>query len=181
MITAFIIGCEIGFWLFVLIGLLCRYIFRLKKLGAIFLIATPLIDLALVIATIYDLRGGATATFAHSLAAIYIGVSIAWGHRMIKWADERFAHRFAGGPAPARKPKYGKDHARYERNGWLHHLLAWVIGAAILYGMILMVGDAVRTEVLFNTLRLWSIILVIDFVVSFSYSLWPRTKKAESN
>ncbi|MGO4184571.1 hypothetical protein AB4Z17_25660 [Paenibacillus sp. TAF43_2] len=181
MITAFIIGCEIGFWLFVLIGLLCRYIFRLKKLGAIFLIATPLIDLALVIATIYDLRGGATATFAHSLAAIYIGVSIAWGHRMIKWADERFAHRFAGGPAPARKPKYGEDHARYERNGWLHHLLAWVIGAAILYGMILMVGDAVRTEVLFNTLRLWSIILVIDFVISFSYSLWPRAKKAESN
>lgn len=181
MITAFIICCEIGFWLFVLIGLLCRYIFRLKKLGAIFLIATPLIDLALVIATIYDLRGGATATFAHSLAAIYIGVSIAWGHRMIKWADERFAHRFAGGPAPARKPKYGKDHARYERNGWLHHLLAWVIGAAILYGMILMVGDAVRTEVLFNTLRLWSIILVIDFVISFSYSLWPRAKKAESN
>jgi hypothetical protein len=177
MITAFIIGCEIGFWVFVLAGLLFRYIFKLKMLGTLFLLATPLIDLALVIATVYDLRGGAEATFAHSLAAVYIGVSIAFGHRMIKWADERFAHRFAGGPAPAGKPKFGIEHARYERNGWLHHLLAWAIGSIILYGMIRMVGDAARTEALFQTLRLWSLVLGIDFLISFSYTLWPRKKK----
>ena len=180
MITAFIIGCEIGFWVFVLAGLLCRYIFRLKKLGFLFLLGTPLIDLALVVATVYDLRGGAEATFAHSLAAVYIGVSIAFGHRMIKWADERFAHRFAGGPVPASKPKYGKEHARFERSGWLHHLLAWAIGSVILYGMIWMVGDEARTESLFHTFRLWSLVLGIDFIISFSYTLWPRKKKAVS-
>lgn len=180
MITAFIIACEIGFWLFVLGGLLCRYIFRLKRLGAFLLICTPLVDLALVIATVYDLRDGSEASFAHSVAAVYIGVSIAFGHRMIKWADERFAHRFASGPAPTGKPKHGKEHAHYERVGWLHHLLAWVIGSAILYGMIRMVGDETRTEALFNTLRLWSLILGIDFLISFSYTLWPRKKKAVS-
>lgn len=180
MITAFIIGCEIGFWVFVLAGLLCRYIFRLKKLGKLFLFSTPLIDLALVIATVYDLRGGAEATFAHSLAAVYIGVSIAFGHRIIKWADERFAYRFAGGPAPAGKPKYGKEHAIYERNGWLHHLLAWGIGSLILYGMIIMVGDEARTEALLQALRFWLLVLGIDFVISFSYTLWPRKEKAVS-
>ncbi|OMF22189.1 hypothetical protein BK133_26860 [Paenibacillus sp. FSL H8-0548] len=177
MITAFIVSCEIGFWVFVLAGLICRYIFRLKKLGILLLYSTPLIDLALVIATVIDLRGGAIATFAHSLAAVYIGVSIAYGHRMIKWADERFAHRFAGGPAPFRKPKYGKEHARYERNGWLHHLLAFVIGSALLYGMIIMVGDEARTEALWSTLQLWAVILGIDFLISFSYTLSPRKKK----
>jgi hypothetical protein len=180
MITAFIIACEIGFWLFVVSGLLCRYIFRLKRLGAILLLCTPLVDLALVIATVYDLRDGAEATFAHSVAAVYIGTSIAFGHRMIKWADERFAHRFAGGPAPAGKPKHGKEHAHYERVGWLHHLLAWVIGSAILYGMIIMVGDETRTEPLFNTLRIWLLILGIDFLISFSYTVWPRKQKAVS-
>ncbi|WP_141500234.1 hypothetical protein [Paenibacillus luteus] len=180
MITAFIIACEIGFWVFVLAGLVFRYVFRFKKAGTLLLYSTPLIDLALVIATVYDLRGGSEATFAHSLAAVYIGVSIAYGHKMIKWADERFAHRFAGGPAPTGKPKYGTAHARYERSGWLHHLLAWVIGAAILYSMILMVGDETRTEALFNALRLWSLILGIDFLISFSYTLWPRKEKAVS-
>lgn len=180
MITAFIIGCEIGFWVFVLAGLICRYILRWKKVGALLLLCTPLIDLALVIAAVYDLRGGAEASFAHSLAAVYIGVSIAFGHRMIKWADERFAHRFAGGPKPAGKPKYGQAHAHYERIGWLHHLVAWVIGAAILYGMVLLVNDESRTAVLFNTLRLWSLILGIDFLISFSYTLWPRKEKTVS-
>lgn len=180
MITAFIIGCEIGFWVFVLAGLVCRYIFRLKKLGKVLLYSTPLIDLALVIATVYDLRGGAEATFAHSLAAVYIGVSIAFGHRMISWADERFAHRFANGPEPAGKPKSGKAHARYERIGWLRHLLAFLIGAVILYGMILMVGHEARTETLQDTLRLWLLVLGIDFAISFSYTFWPRKEKAAS-
>ena len=54
-------------------------------------------------ATAIDLRGGADATGAHSLAALYLGFSIGYGHRMITWADTRFAHRFAGGPAPVRR------------------------------------------------------------------------------
>lgn len=180
MITAFIIGCEIAFWLFVLAGLICRYTFRLKTIGALLLFCTPLIDLVLVIATVYDLQGGATATFIHSVAAVYIGVSIAFGHRMIKWADERYAHRFAGGIKPIGKPKFGKEHARYERIAWLHHLLAWVIGIAILSGMIIIVGDKNATQSLFNTMRLWSIILGIDFIISFSYTFWPRKEKAVS-
>ncbi|WP_156889710.1 hypothetical protein [Paenibacillus harenae] len=150
------------------------------KPGAALLICTPLIDLALAAATVYDLRGGAEATAAHSIAAVYIGVSVAFGHRMIKWADARFAFRFAGGPAPAGKPKHGREHARYERSGWLLHLLAWAIGSAILYGMMVMVGDETRTEALFQTLRLWMIVLGVDFLISFSYTLKPCKEKAGS-
>ncbi|OPA77564.1 hypothetical protein BVG16_14040 [Paenibacillus selenitireducens] len=177
MITAFIIGCEIGFWLFVLAGLFSRYILRMKKLGAWLLFCTPVVDLALLIATIIDLRSGKEATFIHGLAAIYIGVSIAFGHRMIQWADQRFAYLFAKGPEPTKKPKYGAEHARYERIGWLHHFLAWVVGCVLLLGVIWMVQDAGKTEALVKVIRVWSLVLGIDFLISFSYTLFPRKSK----
>ncbi|WP_314586109.1 hypothetical protein [Paenibacillus terrigena] len=177
MITAFIIGCEIGFWVFVLAGLFCRYILKRKKLGAWLLYLTPVVDLALLIATLLDLRTGAVATFVHGVAAVYIGVSVAFGHRMIRWADERFAYRFANGPEPVKKAKHGPAHARNERIGWLLHLLAWVIGCAMLYSIILVVDDKSRTDALFNMIRYWSMILGIDFLISFSYTLFPRGSK----
>ena len=83
MIGAFIIGCEILFWVFVLAGLSARYLLGLKRTGGILPLCTPVIDLLLIAVTIIDLRGGAEAGFMHGLAAVYIGVTIAFGHRMI--------------------------------------------------------------------------------------------------
>lgn len=108
-----------------------------------------------------------------------IGVSVAFGSRMIGWADERFAHRFAGGPPPQRPPKYGPEHARCEREGWYRHLLAWSIGSILLFGMSWLVGDPATTDSLLGRAALWSFILAIDFVWSFSYTLWPRKSKTQ--
>ncbi len=85
-----IIACEIGFWIFVLAELTARYVMNKKKLGTFLLICTPIVDLILLIVTVYDLKNGAVASIVHGIAAIYIGVSIAFGHQMIKWADVRF-------------------------------------------------------------------------------------------
>lgn len=101
-------------------------------------------------ATVIDLLGGATAGVAHGLAAVYIGVSVAFGHRIIRWADVRFAHRFAGGPAPERPPRTGPAHARREREAWYRHLLAWTVGAALIGLALLLVGDLDRTEACCN-------------------------------
>ncbi|WP_416446041.1 hypothetical protein AB3K78_02960 [Leucobacter sp. HNU] len=100
MIYAIIIGCEIAFWVLIAAGLAARYLLRRPRLGIVLLALTPVVDLILLGAAAFDLRGGGRADFAHSLAAIYLGFSIAYGHRMIKWADVRFAHRFAGGRLP---------------------------------------------------------------------------------
>src|SRR5690606_34973067 len=107
MVAALIVSCEIGFWLFVVGGLACRYLLGARKLGAALLSSTILVDLALLTFTVVDMRNGAVATFFHGLAAVYIGVSLVFGPGMIRWADERFAHRFAGGPKPTPKPRYG--------------------------------------------------------------------------
>ncbi|RQX50832.1 hypothetical protein DLJ57_10885, partial [Micromonospora chalcea] len=95
MLVAVIVGCEVAFWVVLLAGLIARYPLRRPRLGAALLIAVPVVDLVLLAATMIDLRRGATATFAHGLAAAYLGFSVAFGHRMVRWADERFAHRFA--------------------------------------------------------------------------------------
>ncbi|WP_454191008.1 hypothetical protein [Paenibacillus sp. Marseille-Q7038] len=175
MIISFIIACEIGFWIFVMGGLYSRYVLHKKRLGNILLLCTPFIDLALLVATVISLQNGAPATVAHALAAVYIGVSIGLGHRMIRWMDQRFAYWFANGPKPQKR--YGKEHAREEIRGFAGHLVSWMIGCSLLYGMTIWINNEVNSEPFRETIRIWSIILVIDLFISASYTLWPRLEK----
>lgn len=158
-------------------GLVCRYVWNLPRVGLFLLICTPVVDLILLIATGLDLHSGASATMIHSLSAIYLGVSIVYGHRLIKWADEQLVYRIKKGPAPIGKPKYGKEKARYERSMWCHHLLAWGIGSLIMPGLIWLTGDKSRTEALASTNNVWGMIVVVDFAVSFSYTVWEKKVK----
>ena len=135
------------------------------------LAATPVVDLALLVATTIDLRRGGEAALPHGLAAVYIGVSVAWGRQIVSWADVRFAQRFAGGPPPERPPRTGRGHAARERR---RHLKAWAVGSALLGLGVLVVGDLERTQALVNVAALWTLVLVIDFLISFSYTLRPR-------
>ena len=71
MIYAAIIGAEIGFWVFIALGLLSRYILKKPKLGVFFLICTPLTDLFLLAVAGYDLAAGTgKAEFHHAVAAL---------------------------------------------------------------------------------------------------------------
>jgi hypothetical protein len=172
-----IIYCEIGFWVFVLAGLLVRYILKKKKLGTLLLICTPFVDIILLIATVLDLKNGANATTVHGLSAIYIGVSVAFGHQMIKWADAHFAYKYGNGEKTIKKKKFGREHARQERIGWFRHFVSWLIGGALLVVMIFSINNPSQTQALFNTLKLWTLILVIDFIISFSYTLFPKKER----
>jgi hypothetical protein len=174
VLIALIVAAEIAFWSILLAGLVARYALGRPRLGLALLVATPFVDLLLLAATTIDLRRGGEAALPHAVAAVYIGVSIAWGHRMIDWADARFAHRFARGPAPERPPRTGRAHAARERREWLRHLLAWATGTALLGLGVLVVGDLDRTWALVNVAVLWTLVLTIDFLISFSYTLFPR-------
>ncbi|MDM5280575.1 hypothetical protein QUF95_24800 [Paenibacillus silvae] len=179
MIAYFIVACEIAFWVFVAAGLSVRYMLGKKRLGLALLAATPVVDVMLLVATVLDLQRGAVASTVHGIAAIYIGVSIAFGHQMIAWADRYFQYWFRGGDNPRRNKLYGREHAKNERMGWMRHFVAWGIGSAILFMMIWWIGDADRTEVFSGLIRVWTMILGIDFLISFSYTLWPKKASAE--
>lgn len=164
MILAIIIACEIAFWVFLGAGLASRYLLGLKKLGAALLVCVPLVDLVLLAATAIDLRGGATASFAHGLAAVYLGFSVAFGHGVIRWSDVRFAHRFAGGPPPEPSPKYGWPHIIGVWKEFGKVVVMWGVTCALLFGAAAFVGDPSRTEVLRQFMGLVSIVAVAWFV-----------------
>jgi hypothetical protein len=169
MLIAIIVACEVGFWAVLGAGLVARYLLDRRRLGAILLACVPLVDLVLLVASVIDLAGGATADFKHGLAAAYIGFSVAFGHSAIRWADQRFAHRFAGGPPPWRPPRGGRERAHYEWREFGKASLAWAISCALLLGAIAIVGDADRTEALVGWIARLSLILGI-------WSLWPITR-----
>ncbi|MFP5311231.1 MAG: hypothetical protein ACLGH7_02275, partial [Actinomycetes bacterium] len=164
MIRGLIIACEISFWVAIVAGLAARYIKGNKRLGTALLLAAPLIDLVLLVAVTAHLLSGASASWHHGLAALYIGFSATYGHRMIAWADVRFAYRFAGGAAPVKVT--GRE---YTRRCWAD--LIRTLGAALIAGGILaaiswLVGDPARTGGFNDWFRILAIVVAAEFLWS---------------
>lgn len=178
MILTVIVACEIGFWVLVLLGLIARYPLRRPRLGLVLLALTPVVDLVLLAATAIDLSRGATATIFHGLAAVYLGFSVAYGHKMISWADSRFAHRFADGPAPAKR--YGRAYAVESWRDALRTGIAVAIAAGVLWALISVSGDAERSEALNGMFGILGIVMAAELIWAISYSLWPKKAPAKS-
>ena len=178
LLLMMIIACEVGFWIVIGSGLVTRYIFKRKRLGLFLLALTPVIDLVLLVTASMDLYRGATATTIHGIAAIYIGASIAFGKSMIMWADERFQYYvMKQGEKPAKR--YGLDYARHYIKGWGRHVIAYIIGAGLLAAVIFVINDSSRTEALGGILRIWFLVLGIDFLIAVTNFIWPTKEKAK--
>lgn len=147
----FIVGAEVAFWLVLLLGLAVRYLLRREAASRWLLLSLPLIDLALLTATAWHLRAGATATLAHGLAAVYVGFTVVFGAFVVRWADARFAHRFAGGPRPQTAPRTGWRDVRFELALWARCIAAWIIALALIEALTAYVGNAATTQ----PLRAW--------------------------
>jgi hypothetical protein len=178
MIVAVLIGCEIGFWVVLFAGLVARYLLGQRRTGAVLLLSTAVVDLVALAAAVIDLRRGATADWSHGLAGTYIGFSVAFGPTIVRWADERFAHRFAGGPPPNRPPKYGADRALYEWKLFGRAAVAVGISCALMFGAIAMVGDADRTAALTNQMTALGRVLGIWGLIALTYTVFPKRVKA---
>ena len=146
LLYVLIVACEIGFWVFLLLGLACRYLLQREQLSRALLLGLPLIDALLLVFTAMDLRNGATATFAHGLAAAYVGFTVAFGAMAVKWADAHFAHRFAAGPAPSEPPSRGWPAVRYELGLWARCIVACIITMFLVEALILFVGAGETTQ-----------------------------------
>ena len=172
MVLVLIIACEVGFWVAIVGGLTARYLLGARRLGTALLVCAPLIDVVLLAVVVAHLSSGATASWHHGLAALYIGFSVAYGHRMIAWADTRFAQRFASGPAPTKLTGWS-----YTKKCWgdvIRTLGAVALAAAILALITWWVNDPARTQALTQWYRLLGIVLTIDFIWAASYTIWPR-------
>lgn len=145
-----IVVCEIGFWVVLAAGLTARYLLRWRRTSVVLLVSTPLLDLALLAFTVADLRGGGEATAVHGLGAAYLGFSVAFGHSLIRWADQRVAHWFAGGPPPVKPPKKGPAKVRYEWREWGKCLAGSAIACATMALLSFVVASPAQTEALWG-------------------------------
>ena len=172
MIVAIIIACEVGFWVLIVLGLVARYVLRLKKTGLTLLAMTPVVDVILLVVTAMDLISGATATVFHGLAAIYLGFSVAYGHNIITWADRHFAYRFADGQQPIK------------RCGWNYALECWkdvartALAVAVALGTIwlltVIVDNQARTSALTDLNSVFVLVIVIEVLWALGYTVWPK-------
>jgi len=175
--VSLIVAGEVGFWVVLAAGLLARYVLHRRRAGLVLLALLPVIDLVILGATVADLRGGATADWTHGLAAAYVGFSVAYGHRLVRWADAHAAHRLAGGPKPPGAPKYGAPRARYEWGIFLLTLLAAAVTVALVAAVQWLVGDAARTTALDSWYPRMALVVGINLVVAASYTVFPKREK----
>jgi hypothetical protein len=136
-VAAVIIGCEVGLWVLLGAGMVLRYLVRLRRTSTAVLVGIPLLDMVLVIATAIDLHSGAEVSLVHVLAGFYLGSSLAFGPAIVRWADVRFAHRFAGGPPPRKVPKHGPERVAHLMREWYRVLATVAVASAVLVVLIL--------------------------------------------
>ncbi|MFE0699276.1 hypothetical protein [Streptomyces sp. NPDC058872] len=179
MIVTLIVVCEVGFWALLVAGLTARYLLKAPRTGMALLLCEPLLEVLLLVVTAIDLKNGADPSAKHGLAAVYLGYTVGHGHRTVRWLDGHAAHRLAGGPAPAKPPRYGAARARHEGRVWLGSLLGATVATVLLFLAALYVGEDGNTE----SLREWTDgawwVVGLHGLIALSHAVWP--KKAPKN
>lgn len=160
-ITWAILGCEVGFWALLICGLSVRYLLRRRRASSLILLLLPLVDLMLLVAVAVDLARGSDVTTVHKIAGVYLGVTVAFGHSVIRWADARFAYRFAGGPAPAKASKGGPVALRKEIADFGRWLLAAAVAAGAALLLTVTVANPHQAESLRGMFPMLGVITVI--------------------
>ena len=167
MLYAVIVISEIAFWSLLVGGLYARYALDRPRLSALMLLAAASTDLVVLLVAGLDLAGGAAAQTSHVFAALAVAYSVVYARHLVGIAD-RFVLRRLGRDVvqPPRAPK-----AVRERAGWYRHARMWAVGVPLLGAFYVLADDG---RALAAAGGIWTAILVIDFVVSFSYSFQDR-------
>lgn len=173
-IISLIIAAELLIWVCISLIIFSRYKLKNKPLSVFFFIWMIIINIILLILTAVDLKSGSTVTFAHGLAAIYIGISIAFGSQMIGYADRMYQNYFLKEHTPIEKPT-----KRQKLMTTLRHFLAYIIGAGLLYIMIQYIGNEQATGKLQWFIKIWTIVIAVDLGITIvALTKQNKTKKA---
>lgn len=178
IIITLIIAAEILFWVFIVLGLVTRYIFHKEKLSMSLLSCTILVDLFLIIATTFNLYQGGTAEIAHGIAAVYISISIVFGKDFITWADEKFKVLYLKQTPPQKI--YGNQYAKQYLKSFFKHIIAFLIAYGLIYLMQVVANNSSSLNNLMGVINIWKIVLIIDFIITISYFIWPKKAKLDT-
>lgn len=205
----FLIIAEVIFWVSVLTFLLLRYWFDLKKLSLAFFVLFIVNDLWIAImGFFYYLKTDKISNY-QIIIIVFLVYAFTYGKNDFRRLDtfmQRKVASWKGQPIPkveGVKKLYGKEHARHERKLFLIHFLVYVL-AHIIFLVMFGFSDQVNSfheignmlshwfeekQVNFpsnnttvnNISRIWSFILVIDAVISLSYTFFPRSEGSKND
>lgn len=170
-----IIASDVLFWVLLAAGLYARYAAGLRRLGAVLLLCVPLVDVVLLAATVISVRRGDEPGVWHGLSAAYLGLTVVYGHRAVRWADARFARRYGGAPPAERPTLYGRAAVLDAWRNWLTFLLAFAISAALILGLVALAGGTERGAPFLVWLNPLGKIALYSLVAPLLTTLWPGT------
>ncbi|HLS67419.1 MAG TPA: hypothetical protein VK029_10565 [Pseudogracilibacillus sp.] len=202
------IAVEVVFWLSIALFIILRYLLGWKKISIWILplfIASVIADLLL--GWVDYKQTGEFSTF-QLIVLIFVVYAITSGYtdfrRLDAWIQQKIA-KWKGLPEPdvsaKLPPKYGKEHARYERRGWYLHVLTFVLFLIIFY-FLTGTDDAFKWDDLMNgqfysdwwnnkgygiygdpilnqLTKVWFLVIIIDGIISLSYTFSPNKEKEE--
>ncbi|WP_376845772.1 hypothetical protein [Camelliibacillus cellulosilyticus] len=205
--VAILIASEVIFWLFVGLALILRYWFQLKKASLIAFIIVIINEIAVFLIGVFDyLDTGAFSSF-QILIIVFVLYSLIFGkkdfQKLDHWIQKKVA-RLKGESLPVFEddPKqnlFGKAHAKMERKHFYQHLIFFIaahLACAIIFGFVpssvlsfsmpewvkaldLGIVKTDNINIFSGISSLWAKILLIDFIWSFSYTIWPKKEKAD--
>ncbi|MBD7937009.1 hypothetical protein H9655_08195 [Cytobacillus sp. Sa5YUA1] len=198
---AFLITAEVIFWLSILAFLILRYWFKLDKWSFLFLGIFLLNDIWIATMGYMDYRRTGEFSSYQIIILIVIIYAFTYGKSDFKKLDhfiKRKVAQWKGESVSIDKPAKlsGREHAALERKQFFLHLLVFVL-AHIVLALFLGLSEEARSidsitelgnqwfaanDAVFpfthstanNISRIWAIILVIDGIISLSYTLFPR-------
>lgn len=139
--VAAIVAAEVAFRMLLIGGLSVRYLLRQNILSSWLLRCVPLVDVALLVLVGIDVAGGAAPpSRTHAEAAVHLGITVAFGHPTIAWADAHFRHRFAGGPRPTKPARGSRAEVRALWKEWFRVVGATAIATSLILVLIAVQG-----------------------------------------
>lgn len=198
---AFLIVSEVIFWVFVVLALLFRYWFRMKKASLVAFIILILEELAVLFFGVLDYIQVGTFSSFQVIIIIFIIYGLIFGKsdfkKLDKWIKKKVAH-IKGETLPVevedtRGALHGKEHAKQERRNFYGHFLTFIMAHiifAILFGFVpesffnmplpQEIEGIIKTSnhnPISSISNIWTKILIIDFIWSFSYTVFPKKEK----
>lgn len=197
---------EIIFWLCIILFLLIRYVLGRQRISVWILpifILSVVIDIYL---GWVDYKVTGEFSIFQFIVVIFIIYAVTSGLSDFKRLDayiQRKIAKWKGEPEPELAvklpPKYGREHAKHERIGWYMHVAMFVF-AQIVFFFLFGAHEQFTLSQLFDTefyrlwwehetfgayqnmtlnqlVKVWFIVLIVDGIVSLSYTFSPRKEK----
>jgi hypothetical protein len=179
MLYVALVSSEVIFWVLLLSGLAIRYGLCWRRVSRMVLGAILVNEATLLALAAWDLHRSGHASVDHVITAVVFGYVLIYGPHDLRAADAFVQRKLTGDAAPAAggTKTVGETHARRERMGWYRHVAMWLVGVALMGFGVLVVGSFDAAGVLLEAAAIWATVLVIDGLISFSYTLWPRSAR----